>query len=77
MKKNDTKLIRVIDSHTGGEPTRLVISGGPDAIVAFLQPLQSNQRKPALRRLEISGSLFAPSEQITLPSLEEVAQMTA
>ena len=30
MKKNDTKLIRVIDSHTGGEPTRLVISGGPD-----------------------------------------------
>src|SRR5947207_5319223 len=30
MKKKDTKLIRVIDSHTGGEPTRLVISGGPD-----------------------------------------------
>ena len=22
--------IRVIDSHTGGEPTRLVIGGGPD-----------------------------------------------
>ena len=22
--------IRVIDSHTGGEPTRLVVSGGPD-----------------------------------------------
>src|SRR5215510_2107301 len=22
--------IRVIDSHTGGEPTRVVISGGPD-----------------------------------------------
>lgn len=22
--------IRVIDSHTGGEPTRLVIAGGPD-----------------------------------------------
>jgi 4-hydroxyproline epimerase len=30
MKNNDTKRIRVIDSHTGGEPTRLVISGGPD-----------------------------------------------
>jgi len=22
--------IRVIDSHTGGEPTRVVVSGGPD-----------------------------------------------
>ena len=22
--------VRVIDSHTGGEPTRLVVSGGPD-----------------------------------------------
>jgi 4-hydroxyproline epimerase len=30
MKNNDTKRIRVIDSHTGGEPTRLVISGGPE-----------------------------------------------
>lgn len=25
-----TRLIRVIDSHTGGEPTRVVIAGGPD-----------------------------------------------
>src|ERR1044072_3666919 len=25
-----TRRIRVIDSHTGGEPTRVVISGGPD-----------------------------------------------
>jgi 4-hydroxyproline epimerase len=25
-----TRTIRVIDSHTGGEPTRLVVSGGPD-----------------------------------------------
>jgi len=24
------KRIQVIDSHTGGEPTRVVISGGPD-----------------------------------------------
>jgi 4-hydroxyproline epimerase len=30
MKNNDTKRIRVIDSHTGGEPTRLVVSGGPE-----------------------------------------------
>src|SRR5262245_52592814 len=26
----EPKRIRVIDSHTGGEPTRTVISGGPD-----------------------------------------------
>ena len=25
-----TKRIKIIDSHTGGEPTRVVISGGPD-----------------------------------------------
>ena len=30
MSNRDRKTIRVIDSHTGGEPTRLVISGGPD-----------------------------------------------
>ncbi|SVB40698.1 uncharacterized protein METZ01_LOCUS193552, partial [marine metagenome] len=24
------KSIRIIDSHTGGEPTRVVIEGGPD-----------------------------------------------
>ena len=27
---SQTRRIRVIDSHTGGEPTRVVISGGPD-----------------------------------------------
>jgi 4-hydroxyproline epimerase len=26
----DCQRIRVIDSHTGGEPTRLIVSGGPD-----------------------------------------------
>ncbi len=25
-----SRRVRVIDSHTGGEPTRLVVSGGPD-----------------------------------------------
>jgi len=29
MTEKSTK-VRVIDSHTGGEPTRLVVSGGPD-----------------------------------------------
>jgi 4-hydroxyproline epimerase len=27
---HDCRRIRVIDSHTGGEPTRVVVSGGPD-----------------------------------------------
>ena len=30
MPVSATRRIRVIDSHTGGEPTRVVISGGPD-----------------------------------------------
>jgi 4-hydroxyproline epimerase len=30
MTGNEYRRVRVIDSHTGGEPTRLVISGGPD-----------------------------------------------
>ena len=30
MPLSRTERVRVIDSHTGGEPTRVVISGGPD-----------------------------------------------
>ncbi len=30
MTSSSVREIRVIDSHTGGEPTRLVVSGGPD-----------------------------------------------
>ena len=30
MKHGPTKPVQVVDSHTGGEPTRVVISGGPD-----------------------------------------------
>jgi 4-hydroxyproline epimerase len=30
MTAKEPRRIRVIDSHTGGEPTRLVVSGGPD-----------------------------------------------
>jgi 4-hydroxyproline epimerase len=30
MTSRTPRRIRVVDSHTGGEPTRLVISGGPD-----------------------------------------------
>jgi 4-hydroxyproline epimerase len=30
MSSSDVRQVRVIDSHTGGEPTRVVIDGGPD-----------------------------------------------
>lgn len=30
MSHNGIQRIRVVDSHTGGEPTRLVVEGGPD-----------------------------------------------
>src|SRR5687767_9981037 len=30
MPESNLRRIRVIDSHTGGEPTRVVINGGPD-----------------------------------------------
>lgn len=30
MSNSNTRRVKVIDSHTGGEPTRVVISGGPD-----------------------------------------------
>src|SRR5712691_12374233 len=30
MGDEDSHRVRIIDSHTGGEPTRVVISGGPD-----------------------------------------------
>jgi 4-hydroxyproline epimerase len=30
MTAHECRRVRVIDSHTGGEPTRLVVSGGPD-----------------------------------------------
>jgi len=30
MSNEQIKLVKVIDSHTGGEPTRVVVSGGPD-----------------------------------------------
>src|SRR6202142_3048234 len=30
MTDEERPKVRVVDSHTGGEPTRLVVSGGPD-----------------------------------------------
>jgi 4-hydroxyproline epimerase len=34
---NSSKKITVIDSHTGGEPTRLIVAGGPELGAASLQ----------------------------------------
>src|SRR5215831_11845327 len=30
LRKTDPGRIKVIDSHTGGEPTRVIVEGGPD-----------------------------------------------
>ena len=30
MPEKQWKQVKVIDSHTGGEPTRIIIQGGPD-----------------------------------------------
>ena len=30
MERNHLKRVKIVDSHTGGEPTRLVVGGGPD-----------------------------------------------
>ena len=30
LNRSDIQRVRIIDSHTGGEPTRLVLAGGPD-----------------------------------------------
>ena len=30
MKRDDVHRVQVIDSHTGGEPTRVVLEGAPD-----------------------------------------------
>jgi 4-hydroxyproline epimerase len=45
--------VSVIDSHTGGEPTRVVISGGPDLTEAA-SPAPSGTKPPSVaRQLEI------------------------
>ena len=46
------KQVRVIDSHTGGEPTRTVIDGGPDLGEGSLQQkrLRFQEEHDAFRR---------------------------
>lgn len=48
-----SRLIRVIDSHTGGEPTRVIIDGGPDFghISVVDQLAQLRQSHDDLRRI--------------------------
>src|SRR5438067_7630305 len=44
LSRNSIQKIRVIDSHTAGEPTRLVIAGGPDLGAGSLANRLSNFR---------------------------------
>jgi 4-hydroxyproline epimerase len=44
MTVKESQRIRVIDSHTGGEPTRLVVSGGPDLGAGLLAERQDRFR---------------------------------
>ena len=45
-------ILRVIDSHTGGEPTRLVVSGGPDLRGSLIQQMEELRRDhDRLRRM--------------------------
>jgi 4-hydroxyproline epimerase len=54
VSQNGVRRIQIVDSHTGGEPTRLVIGGGPDlgdgAIAERLKILrtQHDQFRPAV-----------------------------
>ena len=68
-----TNPIRVIDSHTGGEPTRIVISGGPDlGGGTVLEQMQVfNEKYDEFRRAIVNeprgwdamvGALLVPSE---------------
>ncbi len=50
MKRSTFKSVRVIDSHTGGEPTRVVLSGGPE--------LGSGTMAERLRRLQREHDSF-------------------
>ena len=34
MNRDRARRVRVIDSHTGGEPTRIVMEGGPELVGA-------------------------------------------
>jgi len=45
MSEPEFRKVRVIDSHTGGEPTRVVISGGPDLGVGPLAERLDHFRK--------------------------------
>jgi 4-hydroxyproline epimerase len=44
MKDTKQRRVRVIDSHTGGEPTRVVIDGGPDLGTASMAARLENFR---------------------------------
>jgi D-amino-acid dehydrogenase len=50
MNYNEPRKIRVIDSHTGGEPTRIIIGGGVIGLCAAYYGLQKGHRVTILER---------------------------
>lgn len=67
--------LRVVDSHTGGEPTRLIVSGGPSApwgpMAERLDWFKSNcdhlrralANEPRGSDVVVGGAIFEPSER--------------
>jgi 4-hydroxyproline epimerase len=74
VRKTVCKQIQVVDSHTGGEPTRLVISGGPDlgsgTIAERLQRLRKDHddfraavvEEPRGSDIIVGGLICTPSD---------------
>jgi 4-hydroxyproline epimerase len=74
VRKTVHKQVQVVDSHTGGEPTRLVISGGPDlgsgTIAERLQVLRSKYddfraavvEEPRGSDIIVGGLICTPSD---------------
>jgi 4-hydroxyproline epimerase len=74
VRKTVCKQVQVVDSHTGGEPTRLVISGGPDlgsgTIAERLQVLRTKHddfrsavvQEPRGSDILVGGLLCPPSD---------------
>ena len=61
--------LRVIDSHTGGEPTRVIVEGGPDlnaGSILSLMGLGASQGTVVTLKAEGDGAEQALDELVTL-----------
>jgi len=57
MTHLQSRRVRVIDSHPGGEPTRLAVTGGPDLAEEgnWFFPMRDSSREPSLENIEQRG----------------------